>query len=148
MSKGIRFLVLALCVGAVGIGRVGIASAAEKSPAGKVAVELTLPEKDSTVQIYEAIEGTISGKGWPVVLVQPVAPEEPWYIQKPVESCADGEFSGHAYFGTEKTPVGMKFRVVVLVAPSEEKASEYKVGEALKTLPKLPKSKAITVTRG
>ena len=112
---------------------------------------VTEPQDGATVAQVEDIDGRVNAAGWPVVVVKPLAGEEPWYCQRPIKDlAAGGVFSTRAHFGERNTPSGTKFRVAVLLLAS--KAAAHKEMPEGKTLPVLPagtpKSPYVTVSRG
>jgi hypothetical protein len=106
------------------------------------------PKAGTKVGQFEQIEGKVTGKGWPVVLVKPLVGGQPWYVQASVEDVSDGKFTIDAQFGDERTEKGTKFRVIILVTKSRKEAANFKPGAKKNAPPAgLPKSEQVDVTR-
>lgn len=110
-----------------------------------------IPLKDEdTVGQQVDIEGQFGTKvgGWPVVLVQPLRPGQPWKAQPRVARFARGSFAAKVYFGDRHTS-GTRFKVVVVLAKDQMEAySNYENETEWQSLPDLPQSATITVMRG
>jgi hypothetical protein len=122
--------------------------AAGKKEAAVPTATLLSPAADAVVKTKTRVAGRVSGKAWPVVLVRSDDPNESWWVQGPLELNSMGEFTCMAHFGSDKTPGGKPFRVIVLLLPDEKGASALPVGLALAQLPAdVPRSAEIVVTR-
>lgn len=114
-------------------------------------VTILTPNAGSTVSHFLTVTGQVTGKGhgWPVVLVQPELPGEPWYVQPAVTKLnPDGTFSTQVYIGNTTTPPGTQFRIVVILAKSHAQAQHsFPEGKMLKALPAgLPESQVVQVS--
>ena len=121
---------------------------AEKKEADVV---ITSPKKGEEVEQINQVEGKCHKKGHPVVLVRAASDTE-WWVQQPVEDPKDGEFTSAAHFGREgDIDKGVKYRIIILLAPSKEAAQEkFKTGDRMKALPPVsqcPRSEQVEVVR-
>ena len=117
----------------------------EESP-----VEIRSPKPDAEVDHIEFVEGRIKKPGHPVVMVMPLAGDQPWYAQDLIEGVgSNGDFTARSHIGEEKVMRTIKFRIVVLVVKDEKEANaKYPPGTQFKNLPvDVPKSEIITVVR-
>jgi hypothetical protein len=106
------------------------------------------PRDGAKVSQTEEVEGKVTAEGWPVVFVKPLAGDEPWWTQSPVEELNNGKFTSQVYFGNEQTKAGTKFRVVVVVARNKGEAHKFERGTTRSALPGgLPRSAPVNVTR-
>lgn len=103
---------------------------------------LVRPRQDSTVAPQSEVTGKVLTRGWPIVLVRADLPECLWWAQEWAEpTSATGYFKAKVRFGNDKSKDGSRFRVVVVIAKSEEDARRYKPGASFKRIPEdLPKS--------
>jgi hypothetical protein len=107
---------------------------------------ITSPSEKARVGTSEEIEGQLAVEGWPVVLVRPMLPDQPWWVQAPVEEVAKGKFSAQVQLGDGMTEKGTRFRIIVVVAPTREEALKFKRGATRTSLPAgLPRSEPVTV---
>jgi hypothetical protein len=113
-------------------------------------VGIVNPMDEEKLDRVADLEGRIMKKGWPVVLVKPVGgkSDDPvWWVQTEVEEIKKMRFAAKIYLGEPDTPKGSKFKITVVLAASQEDARKYKRGMMLESLPALPRSEIITVTR-
>lgn len=112
-------------------------------------VSLATPATDSEVRRVTEITGKIAEGHVPVVLVRPLTEEKLWWIQNRPVVGADHSFKGKIVLGSERTPEGTRFRVMVLAFEDAKAAAKLKVGESLKELPEGVKksSEAIVIYR-
>jgi len=112
-------------------------------------IAIVSPKDGAKAAQSEEVEGKLNIDGWPVVLVQPQAGEKVWWIQEPVEEIDKGKFTVPVRLGDDKTPVGTKFKLVIIVAKDKQEAQKYERGKTRATLPPgLPKSEPVVVSRG
>jgi hypothetical protein len=142
-----RFAVPALAF--AGAVLLGLAAAQAQDKKEEKEVTILSPKEGSKVSQYEEIDGRLDPKkGWPVLLVQPLAPGQPWWIQATVEDVTDGKFTAKAQFGDDKTKGGAKFRVVVVLAKDKAAAEKFEAGTTKNSLPPgLPRSEYLNVVR-
>jgi hypothetical protein len=113
----------------------------------RLAVTILLPKSGSTVSESEIIKGQIYHKGWPVVLVKPLTPNEAWWVQQEVEEVVGVDFTALARFGLEESQPSY-YRIVVILTKGKETAHKYELGSQLKALPPgLPRSDSVVVLR-
>jgi hypothetical protein len=106
------------------------------------------PKAGAKVEQISEVEGEVLTSGWPVVLVRPLAGDQPWWIQAPVEEVRGGRFSAPVLFGNDDTKTGTQFRVVIVVANSKKDAMKFERGKTLSALPAgTPRSEQVTVVR-
>jgi hypothetical protein len=112
-------------------------------------VTIVSPKDGDKVDKLESLDGKLSVQdGWPVVLVQPQAGGQPWWVQSTVDQVDKGKFSASVQFGEDDTPAGTKFKICVVLAPSKQAADKYKTGDRLASPPAgLPRSEIVSVTR-
>jgi hypothetical protein len=143
----LRFAValLVACAGAAVVGPPGAAGQDRKERE----VTILSPKEGARVGQFEEIEGRRDAKeGWPVVLVQPLAPGQPWWVQAAVEEVTDGKFTANVQIGDDKTKPGTKFRLVVVLAKDREAAQKFEAGMTRNSLPAgLPRSEPVQVVR-
>lgn len=138
-------LALFLVVSSVGVLFPCLGSGQQKKEPVAVIVS---PKEGAKVERFGEVEGKLhTKKGWPVVLVQPLVGDEPWWVQPPVKEVEDGAFTVAAYFGNDETTPGTKFRVVIVVAKNKAEAHKLKAGMTLMELPALPRSEPVTAVR-
>ena len=114
----------------------GITTGVDKDEDEPRVAKFLSPKNGDNVERVTVVNGRIDKGFTPIVLARPLAKGSVWWVQKSVEVDKKGEFSLKVVFGSEKTPQGTRFRLVVLGVESEEKAREFKAGMALKELPK------------
>lgn len=108
---------------------------------------ITLPTMDSQVKRVTDIGGDLAPGHHPVILVRPLTKESTWWIQNRPTVNKDGSFKGKIVLGSEKTPEGTRFQLVVLAFEDEADANQLKVGGTLKQLPDGVKtSNEVTIT--
>lgn len=93
------------------------------------------PQPMSKVSRNYPVAGRVAEELWPVVLVRSAEPNSPWWVQgKPVVD-DQGEYRAMARFGSDKTPEGSEFRIVVLLV---RRGSEqpFAPGMVVKELPR------------
>jgi eukaryotic-like serine/threonine-protein kinase len=122
-------------------------AAADDNP--NKAPALLSPVENSVVSVVEQVKGCVAGEGdWPVLLVRPLVPGEPWWIQPAVQEVVDGTFTGRIHIGDARTPKGTQFQIVVFAAQGKEAAAKYQDGTTAKAIPPdLKASKSIIVYR-
>jgi hypothetical protein len=129
----------------------GCALSADEKPARREQPPATIvsPKDSSEVEESEDLEGRLSVKeGYPVVMVRPMVPQQPWYVQGFVESVKDGGFSTPITVGDKKTRPGTTFRLAIVVAKSRAEAAKFKEGMTMPRLPAgLPRSNFVEVKR-
>lgn len=109
--------------------------------------EFLSPENGDNVERVTVVEGRIDKGYFPVILARPLVKGSVWWVQKNVEADKKGEFDLKVVFGSDKTPQGTRFRLVVLAIETKEKLAEFKPGAAVKDLPKtIPASREVVVT--
>jgi hypothetical protein len=139
-----RWLILIAAVGFTCSG--AVARSGEK----KDKVELLSPKEGAVVGQLEEMTGKLSDKeGWPVVFIRAKIDAEPFWIQPAVtEVNKERQFTVEGHFGTDDTPAGTAFTIVIGVAKDKAEADKFKVGDTLTKLPAgLPVSAPITVYR-
>ncbi len=110
-------------------------------------VSVVTPAADAEVRRVTEITGKVAAGHSPVILVRPLTNEKLWWIQNRPVIGADQSFKGKVVLGSEKTPEGTRFRVMVLAFDDAKAAAKLKVGESLKELPEgVKKSSEVTVT--
>lgn len=110
-------------------------------------VSISTPTADSDVRRMTEINGKVAEGHFPVVLIRPLTKENLWWIQNRPVVGMDGTFKGKLVFGSEKTPEGTRFRVLVLAFEDAAAADKLKAGASLKQLPEGVKtSSEITIT--
>jgi hypothetical protein len=109
--------------------------------------ELLSPKNGDNVERVTVVKGRIDKGYIPIVLARPLVRDSVWWVQKLVEPDKKGEFELKVVFGSDKTPPGMRFRLVVLAVATKEKVAEFKPGAAVAELPKtIPASREVVVT--
>jgi hypothetical protein len=102
----------------------------------------------SAVGRLQQVAGRVSAPGRPVILVRADLPNEPWWVQgQPVPVGQDG-FTAKAIFGSTKSQVGTRFRIVTILVPSNTPATDYRTGQIIRELPDVPRSRELLVTLG
>ena len=103
------------------------------------------PAADAGVGRVETLEGNVRGDTRPVVLVR--ADDNLWWVQAIVAPQADGSFAAATRFGNDKTPMGTRFNIVVIM-PTPEQAEAYAAGMTMHELPQgIPRSDVVSVVR-
>ena len=109
--------------------------------------ELLSPENADNVERVTVVKGRIDKGYFPVILARPLVKGSVWWVQKNVAADKKGEFDLKVVFGSDRTPQGTRFRLVVLAIATKEKLAEFKPGVAVKELPKtIPASREVVVT--
>lgn len=137
-------------------GRPSVAVTIPEAPAGitgkedkdepRVA-EFLSPKNGDDVDRVTVVKGRIEKGLTPIILARPLVKGSVWWVQKHVEPDKKGEFDLKVVFGSEKTPQGTRFRLVVLGVETEAKVKELKPGMAVKELPKsIPASREVVFT--
>jgi len=110
-------------------------------------ISIATPTADSAVLRVTGITGRIAAGYTPVVLIRPLSNEHEWWIQNRPVVMSDQRFRGNLVLGSERTPEGTQFRVVVLAFEDIKAAEKFKAGGSLKELPTgVKKSPEFTVT--
>ncbi len=110
-------------------------------------VSIGAPSADSDVRRVTEISGKVAEGHVPVVLIRPLTKENLWWIQNRPVVAMEGTYKGKLVFGSEKTPEGTRFRVLVLAFEDAAAADKLKAGASLKQLPEGVKtSSEITIT--
>lgn len=108
-----------------------------------IAVELQISTHVGRIQ---EVTGRIRAKGEPVVLVRADLPNEPWWVQgKPTPTARD-KFKAKAIFGNSRSPVGARFRVLVILVDPKVALRDYPTGQVIRKLPDVPRSREMLVT--
>lgn len=109
--------------------------------------EFLSPKNGESVQRVTVVKGQVEKGHTPIILARPLVKGSVWWVQKNVEPDKKGQFDLKVVFGSDKTPQGTRFRLVVLAVASKEKAAEFKPGVAVRELPKtIPASREVVVT--
>lgn len=94
----------------------------------------------------QQVTGRVRAKGQPVVLVRADQANEPWWVQgKPTPAGRD-KFTAKAIFGNSRSPVGARFRVLVILVDPKVALSNYPTGQVIRKLPDVPRSREMLVT--
>jgi hypothetical protein len=106
-----------------------------------------LPQMNESVEQVSNVSCQVR-VGWPIVMVRDDDKSSPWWIQRPCELASARTFITKANFGNETTPVGTKFCVAILTAPTQDVAAKFEPGQTIQDLPTdLPVSQIVEVTR-
>lgn len=102
----------------------------------------------SAVGRLQQVAGRVKAPGRPVILVRADLPGEPWWVQgQPMPVGKDG-FTAKAIFGSTKSQVGMRFRIVTILVDRNTPATQYRTGQIIRELPDVPRSRELLVTLG
>ena len=96
---------------------------------------LLQPEHNQEVKRVNEVLGKIAPDSQAIVLVRSADPNEPWWVQQPIEMGDEGQFKTTARFGNDSTPAGSRFKLVVIMPKDAEAAKAYQPGDAIKALP-------------
>src|SRR4051812_2167507 len=97
------------------------APAAEADRVEQQPAKILSPKDGAEVEESEELEGRLDvTEGYPVVLLRPLARDEPWYVQEFVEEVKGGVFNSRIVVGDKATKPGTKFRLVIVVAKSQD----------------------------
>jgi hypothetical protein len=121
----------------------------DEVPAARADLELLSPKEGAKVKESETLEALLKAPdGYPVVFVKSLLPNQPWWVQAPVDEVVNGHFTIEARFGDAVTRPGTRFRIVVVLVKSKEEAQKYQAGDTRLVLPAgLPHSEPVTVVR-
>jgi hypothetical protein len=110
--------------------------------ANNTGATLIRPSQDAKVEMMSEVTGKVLMRGWPMVLVRADLPDCLWWAQQWAEpTAAAGYFKAKVRFGNDKSKDGSRFRLVVVMAKSEEDAKRFQPGSSFKDLPEeLPRS--------
>ena len=126
---------------------VGALAAAPPDPK-EVPAAVLEPAEGAKVEQSSEVIGEVLVPGWPVVLVKPLAGDQLWWVQSPVEEVRGGRFTTPVLFGNDETKSGTQFRIVILVAKTKDEAMKFERGQTKGALPPgLPRSEQVTVMR-
>jgi hypothetical protein len=104
------------------------------------------PTSGTEVKGRHELVGKLLTTGHPVVLVRSDQSGSQWWVQEAVEATGPQTFKANLQIGNERTPNGTEFRVVILVAQTEEAALRFKPGVPHRSLPvTMPRSAEVNV---
>lgn len=96
---------------------------------------LLQPEQNQEVKQIQEVVGKIAPDSQAILLVRSSDPNEPWWVQPPIEMGAEGRFTTNARFGNDQTPPGSRFKLMVIMPKDAQQAEAYQPGDAIKALP-------------
>jgi hypothetical protein len=128
----------------------GSAFGADKEPSAPA--EVLAPKEGMLLEGIDHVckgrlNGAANGKLWPVVLIRPLVAGQPYYVQQPVGAVTNGTFFAPVNVGDDQTPPGTKFVFVVVLAKDRQAAQTFEPNSQFQTLPDLPQSDPVIVTR-
>jgi hypothetical protein len=107
---------------------------------------IVAPARGTKVKSRHELVGKLLTRGYPIVLVRANQPGSQWWVQHPIQTTAPQTFQAKLQIGNERTPNGTEFRVVVMVAETEQEALRFKPGEPVRSLPVgVPRSAEVRV---
>lgn len=112
------------------------------SAANNTGAMLIRPRQDAEVEMMSEVTGKVLTRGWPIVLVKADLPDCLWWSQEwAAPTAAAGHFKAKVRIGNDKSKDGSRFRLVVVMAKSEDDARRFKPGVSFKEIPEeLPRS--------
>ena len=123
-----------------------LSRARPQQPAATFDVKFVRPLPNAKVKRLDECVGQFSGEGRPVVLVRAEEPNSEWWVQDETLVGKGGFFKATVHFGNDKSPKGMRFRVVVLNPRSDKEAVLFRVGAPIPMLPPaIPRSSEVLV---